>query len=29
MVIATEVKGERVSDNDVADNEIYGNGLAG
>ncbi len=29
VVIATEVKGERVSDNDVADNEIYGNGLAG
>jgi hypothetical protein len=29
VVIATEVKGERVSDNDVADNEIFGNGLAG
>jgi hypothetical protein len=29
VVIATEVKGERVSGNDVADNEIYGNGLAG
>jgi hypothetical protein len=29
VVIATEVKGERVSNNDVADNEIYGNGLAG
>ena len=29
VVIATEVKHERVSDNDVADNEIYGNGLAG
>ena len=29
VVIATEVKGERVSDNDVADNDIYGNGLAG
>ena len=29
VVIATEVKGERVSDNDVAHNVIYGNGLAG
>jgi hypothetical protein len=29
VVIATEVKGERVSGNDVADNTIYGNGLAG
>ncbi|HEY5351281.1 MAG TPA: right-handed parallel beta-helix repeat-containing protein [Streptosporangiaceae bacterium] len=29
VVIATEVKGERVSDNLVADNNIYGNGLSG
>jgi len=29
VVIATEVKGERVSGNDVAHNVIYGNGLAG
>jgi nitrous oxidase accessory protein NosD len=29
VVIATEVKGERVSNNDIAHNEIYGNGLAG
>lgn len=29
VVIATEVKGERVSGNLVADNDIYGNGLSG